>query len=158
MTAARRPRRTLPWLVAGAAAVALIFHNGRAFDRLEVSKALRVVEVMSDRMARMGQAPRQLVSGHFHILEDARRRDPSEVGVLVALGGQYALLGRPEAAIEAYREALALEPRPETWLNLGQVLLAAGREEEAREAYAKAVRLDPRLRDRVPETMRPARR
>lgn len=158
MSAARRPGRALPWLLAGALAVALVYQTGRAMDRLRVSKALRVVEVMSDRMARTGQASRPLVSGHFQILEDARRRDPAEVGVLVALGGQYALLGRAEPAIDAYRAALALEERPEIWLNLGQVHLAAGREEEAREAFAKAVALAPHLRGRVPEALRPERR
>lgn len=153
-----RSRRLLAWLAAGAAALALVFQTERAFDRLEASKSLRVVEVMSERMARTGQAPRELVSGHFRILDNAHRRDPSEVGVLVARGGQYALLGRSEVAVRAYREALALEPRPETWLNLGKVLVAAGREEEAREAFAKAVLIDPRLRSQVPEAMRPRRR
>ena len=155
MSAGRRPGRTLAWLLAGALAVGLIYQTGRAIDRLRVSKALRVVEVMSDRMARTGQASRPLVSGHFRILEDARRRDPAEVGVLVALGGQYALLGRTEPAVEAYRAALALEPRPEIWLNVGQMHLAAGREEEAREAFAKAVTLAPHLRERVPGALRP---
>lgn len=151
---ARRSRRLLAWLAA-AAALALVFQTERAFDRLVASKSLRVVEVMSERMARTGQAPRELVSGHFRILDNAHRRDPSEVGVLVARGGQYALLGRTEAAVRVYREALALEPRPETWLNLGKVLVAAGREEEAREAFEKAVLIDPRLRRQVPEGMRP---
>lgn len=151
----RRGRRTGAWLAALAAAVALVFQTDRALDRLGASKRLRVVEAMSEGMARTGRAPRQLVSGHFRLLDEARRLDPSEVGVLVALGGQYALLGRPEAAVGVYREALALEPRPETWLNLGQVLLATGREEEAREAFEKAVRVDPKLRDRVPRSLGP---
>lgn len=150
----RRGRRAGAWLAALGAAVALVFQTDRALDRLGASKRLRVVEVMSERMARTGQAPRQLVSGHFRLLDEARGLDPSEVGVLVALGGQYTLLGRPEAAIGVYREALALEPRPETWLNLGQVLLAAGREEEAREAFGKAVRVAPGLRRQVPAEVR----
>jgi tetratricopeptide (TPR) repeat protein len=157
MSGARRPRRILPWLAAGLAALALILQTGRAVGRLDASKVLRVVEAMSERMARSGQAPRQLVSGHFRLLEQARRRDPAEVGVLVAVGGQYALLGRTDRAVEVYREALDLEPRPEVWLNLGRVLLADGREEEARAAFEAAVRVDPRLRGQVPEAMRPPR-
>jgi tetratricopeptide (TPR) repeat protein len=105
-------------------------------------------------MARTGQAPRELVSGHFRLLRQARRLDPSEVGVLVALGGQYLLLGQPEPAIATYREALALEPRPETYLNLGMALFEAGRPEEARAAFETAVRLAPRLASRVPPGMR----
>lgn len=154
----RPGRRTWAWLAAVAVALVLVFQTGRALERLGASKRLRVVEVMSERMARTGQAPRQLVSQHFRLLEEARRLDPSEVGVLVALGGQYSLLGRPEAAIRIYRDALELEPRPETWLNLGQALLAAGRQAEAREAFEKAVRVDPRLRSRVPRGMRPRAR
>jgi tetratricopeptide (TPR) repeat protein len=146
--------RLLPWLAAAGAAIGLVLQTDRALDRIGASKRLRVVEVMSERMARTGQAPRELVSGHFRLLRQARRLDPSEVGVLVALGGQYLLLGQPEPAIATYREALALEPRPETYLNLGMALFEAGRPEEARAAFETAVRLAPRLASRVPPGMR----
>lgn len=147
--------RLLPWLAAAGAAVGLVLQTDRAVDRIGASKRLRVVEVMSERMARTGQAPRELVSGHFRLLRQARRLDPSSVGVLVALGGQYLLLGQPEPAIATYREALALEPRPETYLNLGTALLETGRSEEARAAFETAVRLAPRLASRVPPGMGP---
>jgi len=156
VSAARRSgARPLAWVVTAVLALGLALQTGRGLDRLRASKALRVVEVMSERMVRAGQASPALVARHIEILEDARRRDPAEVGLLVALGGQYAVLGRPEPAIEAYREALALEPRPETWLNLGHVLLATGRREEAREAFEKALKVAPSLGGRVPEAFRP---
>ncbi|HLE83076.1 MAG TPA: tetratricopeptide repeat protein [Thermoanaerobaculia bacterium] len=155
MTRSRGGIRLLPWLAAAGAAVGLVLQTDRALDRIGASKRLRVVEVMSERMARTGQAPRELVSGHFRLLRQARRLDPSEVGVLVALGGQYLLLGQPEPAITTYGEALALEPRPETYLNLGLALLETGRLEEARAAFETAVRLAPRLASRVPPGMGP---
>jgi len=158
MSRSRGGVRLLPWLAAAGAAVGLVLQTDRALDRIGASKRLRVVEVMSERMARTGQAPRELVSGHFRLLRQARRLDPSEVGVLVALGGQYLLLGQPEPAIATYREALALEPRPETYLNLGMALFEAGRPEEAGEAFETAVRLAPRLASRVPPGMGPKER
>lgn len=158
MSRSRGGVRLLPWLAAAGAAVGLVLQTDRALDRIGASKRLRVVEVMSERMARTGQAPRELVSGHFRLLRQARRLDPSEVGVLVALGGQYLLLGQPEPAIATYREALALEPRPETYLNLGMALVETGRREEARAAFETAVRLAPRLASRVPPGMGPKER
>ena len=152
----RRGRRSAAAFAAAAlAALALVLQTDRARDRMAASKRLRAVEVLSERMARAGRAPGQLVGRHFVVLREAAELDPSEVGVPVALGGQHMLLGQPERAIEVYQRALALEPRPETYLNLGQALLAAGRREEAREAYEKAVRLAPNLVVRVPADFRP---
>ena len=149
------PRRGTAFAAAAVAALALVLQTDRALDRIAASKRLRAVEVLSEQMARSGRVPGALVGTHFRLLREARALDPSEVGVLVALGGQHMLLGQPERAAAVYREALALEPRPETYLNLGQALLASGRRDEAREAYDKAVRLAPRLASRVPADIRP---
>lgn len=167
MTQRRRParprfrfgsRRAAAFTASAAAALALALQTDRGIDRLGASKRLRAVEVMSQQVARSGRASGPMIANHIRLLQEARRLDPSEVGVLVALGGQYMLLGQPERAIAVYREAQALEPRPETYLNLGQALLASGRRNEAREAYEKAVRLAPRLAARVPEDQRPVPR
>lgn len=142
--------RAAPWLLAIALALALLAHTGRSRDRVSASKQLRVVKVVSEEMARTGRVSDQLVSGNFRLLREAERDDPSEIGVPVAIGGQYMLLERYEQAIDVYREALAQEPRPEIHLNLGRALLAAGREEDAWEAFEKAVRLAPDLRRELP--------
>lgn len=149
------PRRLLPALGAAVAALALFAHTERAADRLEASQRLRVVTAVSREMERTGQVPREVVAANLRLLREAGRLDPALVGVPVAVGGQYMLLERYDSAIAVYREALELEPRPETYLNLGNALLASGREAEAREAYRKAVRLAPRLRALVPAGMRP---
>ena len=65
-------------------------------------------------------------------------------------GSLHLLLGNPHEAAAAYREALALEPRPEVHLNLARALLASGDVEAARRHFALAVRLDPALASQVP--------
>lgn len=144
------PRRLAAALGAALAAVALYAHTDRALDRLAVSKRLRAVTVVSRELDRAGRVPRDLVAANLRILREAARLDPTAVGVPVALGGQYMLLERYDAAIAVYREALELEPRPEIYLNLGNALLAAGRPEEAADAYEAAVDLAPNLRRLVP--------
>ncbi|MFP3941489.1 MAG: O-antigen ligase family protein [Thermoanaerobaculia bacterium] len=157
-TATGRRGRVLAGALALAALAALGFQIDRATDRLGASKRLRVAKVMSREVSRSGRAPRPVVAGNLRVLREARRLDPSDVGILVALAGQYMLLERPEAAVDAYREALELEPRPEICLNLGNALLATGRRSEAREAFQAAIRLAPRLRQQVPPGMRQAPR
>lgn len=153
-----RRGRLLPGALAVALLAALGLQIDRTTDRLGASKRLRVAKVMSREMSRTGRAPQSVVAGNLRVLREARRLDPSEIGIPVALAGQYMLLERPQSAVDVYREALELEARPEIYLNLGHALLAAGRRSEAREAFHTAVRLAPRLRRQVPRGMRqPAR-
>jgi tetratricopeptide (TPR) repeat protein len=140
--------------VAAAAALALVATTHRAVDRVGASKRLRVVTVVSGEMERTGKTPPALVAGNLRLLREAARLDPNDVRIPVALAGQYMLLGRYDTAVDAYREALALEARPEVYLNLGNALFASGHSEPAREAYRKAVDLAPRLRALVPGPMR----
>jgi tetratricopeptide (TPR) repeat protein len=144
------PRRLLPLAAALLAAAALVAQTGRTLDRIQASKRLRVVTVVSREMERAGKSPPQLVAGNLRLLREAARLDPTTVGIPVALAGQYMLLERYDSAIDLYRKALEIEARPEIYLNLGNALFASGRREEASEAYHKAVRLAPRLRRLVP--------
>jgi tetratricopeptide (TPR) repeat protein len=117
----------------------------RASARIEASRILRRVEAASLAAVAAGRAPRALFALHLRRLERAAALDPSAVGVLVAKGSQYLLLRRPQEAIAAYRQALALEPRPEIHLNLARAYRMAGRAEAARRHREIAVLLDPRL-------------
>ena len=59
----------------------------------------------------------------------------------------YALfdLGRSEEAVEAYRQAVALDPKyTDAYYGLGDVLFDLDRSKEAVEAYRKAIALDPK--------------
>jgi tetratricopeptide (TPR) repeat protein len=134
--------RRLGWIVVPALALALVGQAVRASARIEASRILRRVEAASLAAVAAGRAPRALFALHLRRLERAAALDPSAVGVLVAKGSQYR---RPQEAIAAYRQALALEPRPEIHLNLARAYRMAGRAEAARRHREIAVLLDPRL-------------
>jgi tetratricopeptide (TPR) repeat protein len=97
---------------------------------------------------------RALLRAHVAALEDARRLDPAEVAIRVALGSEHFLLGDFTAARAAYDDALALEPRPEIYLNYGKTWHAEGEEERALSYFARAMKLDPSLRRDVPASAR----
>jgi len=148
--------RPLAWAVAVLLVVALVWQTGRWSDRLAASKRLRVVEAVTDRaVAAGGEVPSRVIGGSVRLLREAQRLDPSDVAIEAALAGQYLLAGTPLRAEEALRQALALEPRPEIYLNLGRVLLTNGDREAALEAFENAVHLAPRLLRKVPATLRP---
>lgn len=135
---------------------ALVGQTVRTLDRLAASTALRGAEVRTlAAVRRSGPAAGTQLRVELARLEEARRRDPGEVGIPLAIGSLYLLLGSNEQAVAAYEEALALEPRPEIYLNLGRAQLAAGRPDEARESFALAVELQPLLKDEVPPGMLP---
>ena len=93
--------------------------------------------------------------GNIARLRQAGQLDPLEIGIPIARGSQYYLLRQPQAAVEAYEEALRLEPRPEIYLNLGRALDLAGRRDEASRAFFLASRMDPRLLPEVPPEYQP---
>ena len=149
------PRRSLlAWAVAALLALALLGQTGRMRDKITAGRMLRQVELLSMAAIARNELPRGLVPANLELLRRAQGLDPAEIGVPIARGTQYLLLGNGISAAQAYREALRLEPRPETYLNLGRALAAAGQMEEAREQFRIALRLDPRLEPLVPPEMR----
>ena len=145
------PRRSpLAWAVVFVLLLALLAQTGRLRDRIAAGRMLRHVELLSMAAVARNQMPRGLVPANLALLRRAAALDPTEVGIPIARGAQYLLLGNGISAAQAYREALALEPRPETYLNLGRALAGAGQEEEAREQFRIALRLDPNLAQLVP--------
>src|SRR5436189_2223147 len=98
--------------------------------------------------------PGRLLQEILAALRRAAALDPVEVGVPIARGSQHLLSGSPEAAIEPYRAAAALEPRPEIYFYLGLAEQHAHRLEDARRDFALAFRLDPRLAEAVPPELR----
>lgn len=149
------PKRSpLAWAVALLLALALLGQTGRMRDRITAGRMLRQVELLSMAAIARNELPRGLVPANLELLRLASALDPTEIGVPIARGTQYLLLGNGISAAQAYREALKLEPRPETHLNLGRALAAAGQAEEAREQFRLAVKLDPRLEPLVPGALR----
>lgn len=148
----------LRWLAWGGAAVlalALVGQSGRWADRIGASKRLRVVEAVTAQATSGGRrVPPRVLSGSVRLLRQAEQQAPADVAVRTALAGQALLAGEPHRAEELYERALALEPRPEIYLNLGRARLAAGDRSGAVDAFRDAVRLAPRLQRKVPQTMR----
>jgi tetratricopeptide (TPR) repeat protein len=146
--------RTLSRLLAGLLALALLAQTVRWRDRLLGSRLLKNVELLTGAAIENRRAPAQFFADALESLGRAARLDPVEVGVPIARGNLYLLLSRPDPAIRAYRESLALEPRPEGYYNLGRALWLAGRRPEALRSFELAVRLDPFLAPRVEDVTR----
>jgi len=154
-TEAATPGGRVAGLLLGVAlAAVLLLRLDVARDRLEGRLALRSVELRSEQILATGKLDPRLLSAHLAALDDAQRRRPADVAVRIARGNQYLLLGSLSAAIDAYRDAQALERRPETHLNLGQAYARSGCEAEAENEWSWAVRLDPTLRRQLPRGWR----
>jgi O-antigen ligase len=146
--------RTVAWLLVPLLIGALVLQGRLCRNHWRAARVLRVVEAMTRGMVHTGRGNAGLLWRHVRLLEDAERLDGSNAAIPLAKGSQYRLLRRPQEAQEAYRRALALEPRPEIWLNLGAAQVAAEDKEAARESFLKAVKLDPRMRSQVPQPYR----
>ena len=146
--------RILVWPLVAVLALALAGQTVRWRSRMEAGRLLARVEALTLAAAQQGKAPRGLLQVNLEALRRAAALDPVEVGVPIARGSQHLLFGSPEAAIDAYRAAAALEPRPEIYLNLGRAEWVGRRPDEARHDFALALRLDPRLAQVVPPEMR----
>jgi tetratricopeptide (TPR) repeat protein len=147
-------RSPLAWVAVLLLLLALLAQTGRLRDRLTAGRMLRRVELMSMAMIARTRMPREIVSVNLDMLRRASVLDPTQVGIPIARGTQYLLLGNGSAAAAAYRDALELEPRPEVHLNLGRALVMAGEPEKAREQFRIALRLDPNLARVVPAELR----
>jgi tetratricopeptide (TPR) repeat protein len=147
-------RSPLVWIAVPLLALALLGQTLRLRDRLTAARILRQVEVFSMAAIERGEMPRGLVPANLELLRRAAPLDPTQVGIPIARGTQYLLLGNGASAAQSYRQALKLEPRPEIYLNLGRALAAAGETEEARRNFRLALRLDPRLDLEVPPDLR----
>ena len=143
--------RVLVWPLVALLALALAGQTVRWRDRLAASRLLREVEALTMAAMSTRQLSEPLLFRNLEVLRTAAPKDPVEVGIPIARGTQYFLLRRNDAAIRAYEEAVALEPRPEGYLNLGRAQWYAGRRDEARLNFKRAVRLDPRVAGEVPQ-------
>lgn len=147
-------RSPLAWVAVLLLLLALLAQTGRLRDRLTAGRMLRRVELISMAMIARSEMPRGLLSNNLELLRRASVLDPTQVGIPIARGTQYLLLGNGSSAAAAYGDALELEPRPEVHLNLGRALVLAGEPEKAREQFRIALRLDPNLAQVVPPELR----
>lgn len=138
------------WFVLALLALALVAELGRSRDRLRAGAIGWRTEGVTRAAVSAGRLPRELFSENLRLLRLAETLDPADVSLPLARGSQHLLLGSGEAAIEAYSEALRLEPRPEIYLNLGRAQLLANQRAAAQQSFTTAVRLDPNLAPYVP--------
>jgi tetratricopeptide (TPR) repeat protein len=136
--------RTLGGLLTLLLLLALAGQTVRWRDRMTASRLLANAEALTLGVA-AGQIPPGALADNLAALRRAAALDPVQVGIPIARGSQYLLLGRAEPAEQAYLEALRLEPKSEIYLDLGRAQWLAGRREEALRNFELAVRLDPRL-------------
>jgi len=144
------PRPLLAWIATGLVLAALYAETGRARRLLGASRRLHTVEQTSARASAFGGRREALLLANLKVLDVAAAMDPAEVGIPLARGSVYYLLGRLEPAIESYRAALRLEARPEVHLNLGRALYAHGATAEGEREMRRGTRLDPRLARELP--------
>jgi tetratricopeptide (TPR) repeat protein len=142
-------RRLFPFVFASLL-IALGWQTLRAVDRITASRLLARVEAQTLAAVQARHAPSTMFVEHLQWLDTAARLDPLEIGVPIARGSQFLLLRRPADALAVYRQAAALEPRPEIDLNIGRALWMQGDRDAARKAFQRAVQLNPQLRDEVP--------
>lgn len=100
----------------------------------------------SSMSAASGRLPRSALIRNLEMLGRAEALDPSNVTLPMMRGSQHLLLRDAQAALRAYEQALALEPRSELYLNIGRAHRLAGDDDAAAAAFGKAVQLDRRLR------------
>jgi tetratricopeptide (TPR) repeat protein len=105
---------------------------------------------MTPSVARAGESGRPALAAHLRLLAVAHREDPTNVGILVAEGGQLLLLGRYAEAIAVLERAERLEPRAEVFVHLARARWLAGLRDPALQDFRRAVTLNPRLRASLP--------
>lgn len=137
--------RLVSWALLAVLVLALGVQTMRLRDRLRASQMLKAVEVTTSAAMAVGRLSTPLLLHNAEVMRRAARLDPLDARIPLARGGQYLLLRQPASAIAAYRQALAIEPRPEIYLNLGRAQLSAGQDEEARRSFETTIALDPHL-------------
>jgi|GEM_PF-546280 len=146
--------RALAWGVVLLLVATLALHTVRARDLTRASRILNTAEQVTMQLAARGGIPATILWRNLEMLRQAEELAPASVAVVVAQAGQYLLLEQPEEAARLYRRALELEPRPETWFNLGRAQWEMGEREPAVESWVTASRLDSKLLRQVPAEAR----
>ena len=146
--------RARGWILPLLLAAALGAQTVRAWRRAEATHLVYEVERRTLALARQETPNDRELRRNLVLLDRAAPLFPSLVAIPIARGSQFLLLGKPTEAIAAYQQALALEPRAETYFNLGRVYLEVGDRDAARHHFDLAVRATPRLKRDVRQLLR----
>src|SRR5690349_15148008 len=124
----------------------------QAEDAGDLKKALRLYQKVADIDNRSPIIKLAIASVLFHLgkWQDAikvARKIPknwhSSSHVYALIARSYQELGHLLRAERAYRQSLAKEPRPGTWVLLGHVLMRLDRDDESIACLQNALKLDP---------------
>ncbi len=137
--------RTASWVLVAVLTTATLLQVTRGLRKWRAVALTTAVERVSIGAAERGRMTPQLFDYNLDRLARAARLDPANVLVPILRGGQYLLMGRTEPALEAYDEAMALEPRAEIYMNQGRALRLANDDAAAEVAFRTAIRLNRRL-------------
>ena len=114
------------------------------------TKALMARTIMAYEN-RESTAGRAMASANLTRLREAERYAPRDIQTLMLQAGNYRALGQHERAAARYRAALAIEQRPEIYMNLAQTQLELMQFDEGIGSYVKAVRFDPFYVAQIPD-------
>lgn len=134
--------RWLVWVLLPILGLGLVLEVEHAVGRWRASQVFVAVKTITIEASTRGRLTRQLLERNLSLLRRAEPWSPVEVALPIARGGQYYLLERQKAAIRAYQEALALEPRGDVYAHLGRAYLRAGDRPAADRAFRTAILLD----------------
>lgn len=146
--------RMLAFPVTAGLVLLLALQGLRVTHRWEASRIAGAVERASLQATASGSLTPRLVEYNLDRLRGATDLDPTNVHLPILQGSQYMLLGRPRPAIEAYDEAMRLEPRAEIYLNRGKAYRILGDEDAAERDFRTVVELDPFLGNQVRDYLR----
>ena len=110
------------------------------FCRREQWKRLRSSYAAFDRG---GEQARAVARANIERLERCLRPGCREVRLLFIVAINYRTIGRPEIALDLYRQALRYDRRPEILANIADTQLSLGNREEAYANYLEAVLFFP---------------
>src|SRR4051794_12876093 len=140
--------------------VAAVAIAALAFDQLCVEPyrgnlLLRDIEARSDRAQQLdGARAKELAHANLHDLDtgaSGRRLDPEWY---LLYGTNCEIVERWSDAAEAYTNALAIDRRPEIYVNRGLVMLHMGAADAAVADLATAARFDPTIVDQLEGELR----
>ena len=86
---------------------------------------------------------------HVRKLTQMLRWLPTDTDLHMLLAANYELLQLREEAKATYEQALAVDGRPEIYIELGRIQLALGNYDAAVTSFARAVRFQPNMIERV---------
>ncbi len=148
--------RRLAWVLMLLLTLALALEVRSAAHLWRASLVLGQVKAVTLEANRRGRLSPRLLEHNVDLLRRVEAASPVEVGLPIARGGQYLLLGRPKAAVRTLEKALRIEPRGEVYAHLGRAYLALGDRQAADEAFGTAFVLDPSQRRGQKRRGRPA--